>query len=166
MPTIALIVAVADNGVIGRNGQLPWQLPLDLKHFKQLSLGHPILMGRRTFESIGRPLPGRTNVVVTRQPDWSAPGCEVVHSLAQGLEVAATKPSGELICVIGGGEIYQAALPAADIVYLTEVHHAVPDGDAFFPTLPPAEWREEARERHEADDKHAFPFSFVTLRRR
>lgn len=166
MSTTALIVAVADNGVIGRRGQLPWHLPLDLQHFKRLSLGHPVVMGRRTFESIGRPLPGRANIIITRQADWTAPGCDVTHSLAQALEVAAAKPGGEVICVIGGGEIYQAALPAADVVYLTEVHHAVPDGDAFFPPLPAAEWREESRECHEADEKHAFPFSFVTLRRR
>ena len=162
----ALIVATADNGVIGRQGQLPWHLPLDLKHFKQLTLGHPVLMGRRTWESIGRPLPGRANIVITRQPDWAAPGCEVAHSLAEALTLAATRSGGELVCVIGGGEIYQAALPAADVVYLTEVHHAVPDGDAFFPPLSPTDWREETRERHEADEKHAHAFSFVTLRRR
>lgn len=162
----ALIVATAENGVIGRRGQLPWHLPLDLKHFKLLTLGHPVLMGRRTWESIGRPLPGRANIVVTRQPDWVAPGCEVTHSLAEAVALAATRPGGELVCVIGGGEIYQAALPAVDVVYLTEVHHTVPDGDAFFPALPPSVWREETRERHEADEKHAYAFSFVTLRRR
>ncbi len=162
---LALIVAVADNGVIGRRGQLPWHLPLDLKHFKQLTLGHPVLMGRRTYDSIGRPLPGRTNIIITRQPDWTAPGCEVAHSLAEALAIAATRPGSDLVCVIGGGEIYQAALPAADVIYLTEVHHAVPDGDAFFPSLSPTDWQEQTRERHEADDKHAFAFSFVTLRR-
>lgn len=162
----ALIVATAENGVIGRQGQLPWHLPLDLKHFKLLTLGHPVLMGRRTWESIGRPLPGRANIVVTRQPDWVAPGCEVTHSLAEAVALAATRPGGELVCVIGGSEIYQAALPAVDVVYLTEVHHTVPDGDAFFPALPPSVWREETRERHEADEKHAYAFSFVTLRRR
>jgi dihydrofolate reductase len=163
---VAFIVAAADNGVIGRQGQLPWHLPLDLQHFKQLSLGHPVVMGRRTFESLGRPLPGRANIVVTRQLGWTAPSCETSNSLTQALELAATKPGGEVVCVIGGGEIYQAALPTADVVYLTEVHHTVPDGDAFFPPLPPSDWREETRERHEADEKHAFPFSFVTLRRR
>lgn len=166
MPTIALLVAAAENAVIGRQGQLPWHLPLDLQHFKKLSQGHPVLMGRRTFESIGRPLPGRANIVITRQQGWLAPGCEVAHSLPQALALAATKPGADLICVIGGGEIYRAALPAVDVVYLTEVHLTVPDGDAFFPALPPTEWREEARERHEADEKHACPFSFVTLRRR
>ena len=165
MATIALIVAAADNGVIGRQGQLPWHLPLDLKHFKQLSLGHPAVMGRRTFESLGKPLPGRANIVITHQQDWAAPGCEVVHSLAEALELAATKPGAEVICVIGGGEIYQAALPVADVVYLTEVHQT-PEGDAFFPALSPTDWREETRERHEADEKHACAFSFVTLRRR
>lgn len=160
---IALVVAVAENNVIGGNNQLLWHLPDDLKHFKRLTLGHPVVMGRRTFESIGRPLPGRPNVVVTRQTDWQAPGVTVVHTVPEALALARTLD--EVVCVIGGGEIYQQALPAADVIYLTEVHHAFA-GDTHFPELDHAVWREETRERHEADEKHAFPFSFVTLRRR
>ncbi|MBX0289018.1 dihydrofolate reductase [Hymenobacter sp. HSC-4F20] len=159
----ALVVAVADNGVIGGENQLPWHLPLDLKHFKQLTQGHPVVMGRRTFESIGRPLPGRTNIIVTRQPEWRAEGCETAYAVPQALELART--FDEEVFVIGGGEIYRQALPAADVVYLTEVHHAF-EGDVTFPELNPAEWREETRERHEPDEKHAYAFSFVTLRRR
>ncbi len=158
-----LIVAAADNGVIGHQGQLPWHLPADLKHFKALTLGHPVVMGRRTYDSIGRALPGRANLVVTRQADWAAPGCETAPTVAAALARAAAL--GTEVFVIGGGEIYRETLPMADVVYLTEVHtEAV--GDAFFPALPPAEWREETRERHGADERHAVAFSFVTLRRR
>jgi len=164
---VSLIVAAAENGVIGRQGQLPWQLPADLQHFKKLTLGHPIVMGRRTFDSIGRALPGRTNIVLTGHPDWPAPkGILVAHSLAEALALAATQPGGEDICVIGGGEIYRQALPGATVVHLTEVHTTVPDGDAFFPALSPTEWREETRQRHPADARHAVAYSFVTLRRR
>lgn len=160
---IALVVAVAENGVIGGNNQLLWHLPLDLKHFKQLTQGRPIIMGRRTFESIGRPLPNRTNIVVTRQTNWQAEGCEVVGSLPDALALAQTL--GPDVMIIGGGEIYRQALPLADTVYLTEVHHPFV-GDVTFPALPPQEWQPESRERHEPDEKHAYPFSFVTLRRK
>jgi dihydrofolate reductase len=160
---IALIVAVAENNVIGHNNQLIWHLPNDLKHFKQLTLGHPIIMGRRTFESIGRPLPGRTNIVVTRQTDWQAPGCTTAYSVPEALEVAGKLD--EEVFIIGGGEVYKEALPAVDIIYLTEVHHNF-EGEVRFPELDLAVWQEETRERHEPDEKHAFPYSFVTLRRR
>ena len=162
---VALVVAVAENGIIGQNGELPWgRLPADLRHFKQLTLGHPVVMGRKTFDSIGKALPGRPNVVVTRQPNWAAPGCEAAASLLGALERAG-ELDAETVCVIGGGEIYREALPAADVVYLTEIHHSF-EGDASFPALSPSEWREETRERHEADEKHAYAYSFVTLRRR
>lgn len=160
---IALVVAVAENGSIGRDNQMIWHLPDDLRHFKKITSGHPIIMGRRTFEAIGRPLPNRTNIVVTRQPDWQAAGCEVAYSVPTALELA--RQTAEDVFVIGGGEIYRQALTAADTIYLTEVHHTF-DGDATFPELNPGEWREETRERHEPDEKHAYAFSFVTLRRR
>lgn len=164
---ISLIVAAAENGVIGRQGQLPWRLPADLQHFKGLTLGHPIVMGRRTFESIGRALPGRTNIVVTSQLDWPAPaGVLRAHSLPEALALAAQQPGGAEVCIIGGGEVYRQALPSVDVVHLTEVHTTVPDGDAFFPTLSPTDWREETRARHAADAQHAVAYSFVTLRRR
>ena len=162
---VALVVAVAENGIIGQEGQLPWgRMPADLRHFKQLTLGHPVVMGRKTFDSIGKALPGRPNVVVTRQPDWAAPGCETAASVLGAL-ARAQELDAEVVCVIGGGEIYREALPAADVVHLTEIHHAFA-GDASFPPLSPVEWREEARERHEADAQHAYAYSFVTLRRR
>ena len=160
---VAIVVAVADNQVIGNAGQLPWHLPDDLKHFKQMTLGHPVVMGRRTYESIGRALPGRPNLVVTRQPDWAAPGCETAGTVAAA--IARAQELGDTVCIIGGGEIYRETLPLADVVYLTEVHTAAV-GDAFFPALPASEWREESRERHAADARHEFAFSFVTLWRR
>ncbi|SHL04441.1 dihydrofolate reductase [Hymenobacter psychrotolerans] len=160
---LAFVVAIAENNVIGNDNQLLWHLPDDLKHFKRLTQGHPVVMGRRTYESIGRPLPNRTNIVVTRQADWQADGCEVAYSVPDALE-QATQLDAEVF-VIGGAEIYRQALPAADIIYLTEVHHAF-EGDVVFPELNNTEWREESRERHEPDEKHAYAFSFVTLRRR
>ena len=161
---VSFVVAVAENGVIGQNGELPWgRLPADLQHFKRLTLGHPVVMGRKTFDSLGRALPKRPNIVVTRQADWSAPGCETAPSVVAAL--ARARELDEEVCVIGGGEIYREALPAADVVYLTEVHHSFA-GDASFPALSPTDWREETRERHEADEQHAYAFSFVTLRRR
>ncbi|MBF9237766.1 dihydrofolate reductase [Hymenobacter sp. BT683] len=161
---VSFVVAVAENGVIGSNGALPWgRLPADLQHFKRLTLGHPVIMGRRTYDSLGRALPKRTNIVVTRQADWAAPGCETAASVPAAL--ARARELDEEVCVIGGGEIYRQALPAADVIYLTEVHHNF-EGDAGFPPLPSSDWREETRERHEADEQHAYAFSFVTLRRR
>lgn len=164
---VSIIVAAAENNVIGRQGQLPWHLPADLQHFKKLTLGHPIVMGRRTFESIGRVLPGRTTIVVTGQPGWPAPaGALLAHSLPEALALAAQQPGGEEVCVIGGGKVYREALPAADVVHLTEVHTTVPDGDTFFPVLSPTDWREQTRERHAADATNTLAYSFVTLRRR
>ncbi|MGI4835347.1 MAG: dihydrofolate reductase [Janthinobacterium lividum] len=165
---IALVVAVADgNNVIGQAGELPWgRLPADLRHFKKLTLGHPVVMGRKTFDSIGRALPGRPNLVITRQPTWAAAGAEahptVAAALARAHELAGIEG---LVCIIGGGEIYREALPTADLVYLTEVHGTFA-GDTFFPVLAPTQWREETRERHKADDQNLHAYSFVTLRRR
>lgn len=156
---------MAENGIIGQNGQLPWgRMPADLRHFKQLTLGHPVLMGRKTFDSIGKALPDRPNIVITRQPGWAAAGCEAAASVLGALE-RARQLDADTVCVIGGGEIYREALPAADVVYLTEIHHTF-EGDASFPALSPTEWREITRERHEADAQHAYAYSFVTLRRR
>ncbi|KUG08456.1 dihydrofolate reductase [Solirubrum puertoriconensis] len=161
---IALVVARADNGIIGRDNQLPWHLPADLKHFKQLTTGHPIVMGRRTYESIGKPLPNRRNIVVTRQTDWQVEGVEVAHSVLGALELA--RQTAEEVYVIGGAEIYRQALPAADTIYLTEVHHEA-EGDTVLPDFKAdTTWRETSRERHEPDEKHAYAYSFVTLQRR
>lgn len=158
---LTLIVAVADNGVIGRQNELPWRLPEDLKRFKALTMGKPIVMGRKTFESIGKPLPGRTNIVVSRQAGLSLPGCVVVDSLAAALAAAGHVDE---VMIIGGGEIYRQALAQADCVQLTEVHAAI-EGDARFPALDAQQWRQIAREDYPADERHAHAYSFVTLER-
>lgn len=152
---VVLVAAVADNGVIGVDGDLPWRLPPDLAHFKRTTLGHVVVMGRRTYDSMGRALPGRTNVVVTRQPDWSAEGVLVARSLDEALALAASYDGD--VMVIGGGEVYAQALPLADRQVLTEVHLA-PDGDARYPGWDRSEWHEVAREPHEHD---GVAFDFV-----
>ena len=146
--------------VIGVGNKMPWHLPDELKHFRSVTSGYPVVMGRKTFESIGRPLPNRRNIVITRQPGYIAPGCEVVPSLTDGLELV-----GNDAFVIGGGEIYAQALPLANRLYLTYVDTEVAGGDTRFPQVDPAEWREIERERHEADERHAFAFTYVTLER-
>lgn len=159
--SLSLIVAVADNGVIGQQNGLPWRLPEDLKRFKALTMGKPIVMGRKTFDSIGKPLPGRTNIVITRQPELSLPGCVVVASLPAAIAAAG---NAEEIMVIGGADIYRQALPAAQRVYLTQVHAQV-EGDVSFPPLDARHWRELAREDYPADERHAHAYSFVILAR-
>lgn len=160
-PLVSLIVARADNGVIGRGGQLPWRLPDDLRRFKVLTWGKPILMGRRTFESLARPLPGRQNLVLTRTADFRAEGVTVVHAAEEALRTAAGM--SELV-VIGGAEVYRLMLPRVHRIHLTEVH-AAPEGDTRLPPFDAAQWREMAREEHPADAHHACAMSFVTLER-
>lgn len=161
---ISLIVAASENNVIGVKGALPWHLPNDFARMKQLTMGHPIIMGRKTHESIGRVLPGRRNIVVTRQQGKEFPGCDVVGSLQQALGVAK-QDKVEEVFIFGGGEMYREALPLADRVYMTRVHAKV-EGDALFPELPTGEWTERSRERHEADEWHAHAYSFVEYERR
>jgi dihydrofolate reductase len=156
------VVAMADNGVIGRDKGLPWRLPDDLKRFKALTIGHTVLMGRRTYETIGRPLPGRHNLVLTRDPNWSAPGCVTVHTPEEALK--AVGDSGRLF-VIGGAEVYLACWPFVNRIELTEVH-ANPEGDTRLRGFRRDEWIETFREEHAADRRHALAFSFVTLERR
>jgi dihydrofolate reductase len=161
-PLISLIVAMAQNGVIGRGNGLPWRLPADLQRFREFTLGKPILMGRRTFESIGRPLPGRTNLVLTRDRHWTAAGVIVVHSLEQALLEA--RGCAELVA-IGGAQIYRLLLPLARRIYLTHVHADVP-GDTYFPAFDAAQWDDVECRTHPADARHAYPVTFVTLERR
>lgn len=164
---ISLVVAAAENGVIGRNNELPWHLPKDLGYFKQVTTGKVVLMGRKTFESIGRPLPNRTNIVVTRQPAFVAEGTIIVQSLQQGLatanEIAYSQGDDELM-VIGGAQIYMESIAAANRLYLTRVHADV-EGDAYFPAIEDEEWREVKRESHGADSKNPYGYSFVILDR-
>jgi dihydrofolate reductase len=143
-----LIVAMARNRVIGRDGKLPWHLSAELKRFKALTMGHHIIMGRKTWESIGRPLPGRISVVVTRNASYAPPGAVVVASVPAALAVAATDSEAFLI---GGGELYREALPTADRIYLTHLDADYP-GDTFFPALDPRDWLETAREHHAAEN--------------
>jgi dihydrofolate reductase len=161
-PLVSLIVAMAQNGVIGRDNTLPWRLPEDLKRFRSFTLGKPILMGRKTFDSIGRPLPGRDNLVLTRDRSWCAPGVAVVHSVEEALTQAGM--SEELVA-IGGAEIYRQVLPFARRIYLTHVHADV-EGDIYFPDFDSTQWADVECRMHPADDDHAYPVTFVTLERR
>ena len=163
-PSITLAVAVADNGVIGRDGALPWRLPEDLRRFKAATIGKPVIMGRKTFDSIGRALPGRLNIVLTRQAGWlpQDPAVQVVPDLDTALAVAGEVPE---VTVIGGAQVYALALPLAGRILLTEVH-ARPEGDAHLAPFDPQVWQEIARERWPADERHACDMSFVTLIRR
>ena len=160
-PRICLIVALAANRVIGKNNALPWHLPADLKRFKALTMSHPVVMGRKTHESIGRPLPGRRNLIVTRNRGYSAPGCEVVHSLD---EATAACRDAETLFIIGGAELYREALPRAHCLEFTEIHAAF-EGDATFPEFSPAQWRETGREIHRNETGVAFRYDFVRYER-
>ncbi len=154
------IVAHDQNRLIGGGNDLLWHLPNDLKYFKERTRGFPIIMGRKTFDSLGRPLPGRRNMVVTRQANWTAEGVEVFGSLEDALAAL----NGADAYIVGGGEIYRVALPSVDVLYVTEVHTAVEGGDTWFPEYA-ATFTETAREDHLADDRHAYAYSFVTLTR-
>jgi dihydrofolate reductase len=154
---------MAENRVIGANNQLPWHLPADLRHFKSITTGHPILMGRKTYESIGRPLPNRTNFVMTRDASFQAPGCIVVPSLEDAIEQALPLSSSELF-IIGGATVYQQALPLIQRLYLTVVHHAFA-GDAFFPDLDKSEWKEIEHHEHPADEQNPYAYSFLVWSR-
>ena len=161
LPSLEIVVAAARNGVIGRGNSLPWRLPDDLAFFKHTTLGHAILMGRRTWDSIGRPLPGRRNLVLTRDPAKVGPGAEAVGSLDEAL----ARVAGATLMVIGGGELYRASLPRAGVVHLTDVDANV-EGDVYFPALDAAAWRETWSEHHACDERHAHAFTFRRLERR
>jgi dihydrofolate reductase len=161
---LSLVAAVAENGVIGRDGALPWHLPADLKRFRRLTLGHHVVMGRRTHASIGRALDGRPNLVVTSRPQDVAPGCRAVRDLEAALALAREAGEREAF-VIGGAALYAAALPLADRLYLTRVAASVP-GDVHFPALDAESWQEVEREEHPADERHAYAYAFTLLTRR
>lgn len=160
--TLELVVAVAENDVIGRGNRLPWHLPADLRHFKSLTLGKPILMGRRTYESIGKALPGRVNIVLSRSAGFAPGDCVVVSTLNDARIAAGPQRA---VMVIGGAEIYRQCLPEACRIHLTLVHTRIEDGDTEFAGWRGGEWKESSRERHEADDKNAYAYSFITLER-
>lgn len=158
--SLFLIVAIAKNRVIGYQNKMPWHLPAELQYFKRITMGHPIIMGRKTFESIGRPLPGRQNIVVSRNTGFTATGVEVTHSIDEAIALTA----GADAFVIGGATLYIEALPRADKLYVTEVD-ATPEGDTFFPVLNKDEWHEASRERREKDEKNIFAVDYVVLDR-
>jgi dihydrofolate reductase len=161
MSAVSLVVAMADNGVIGRNGKLPWRIPEDMRHFKALTVGKPCIMGRKTWDGLPKkPLPGRDNIIVTRDRAFHADGATVAHSLDDAITGAN---EADEICVIGGAEIYKAALPRATRIYLTEIHVAC-DGDTALPRFDKAIWRETAREMHATTE--GLRYSYVTLERR
>ena len=165
---LVLVVAVAENGVIGRKGQLPWRIPGDLKHFKAVTMGKPMVMGRKTYESIGKPLPGRTSIVLTRDKSWRADGVLVGHSLEEILKLAnddAKKSGASEIAVIGGSALFEETLPIAAKIELTEVH-AKPEGDVFFPDYDHAAFRETRREGPMQSEKDDHAYSVVTLERK
>lgn len=165
-PVIALMVAIGDNDAIGRGGDLPWRLSTDLRYFRKVTLGKPIIMGRRTFESFGRPLDGRLNIVLTRNAAFDAPGTVPAYSLDEALDVArkqAKRTGADEIMIIGGDDVFREVLPHASRIYLTEVH-ASPDADVWF-TFGREQWREISRERHEPGPKDDHAFSFVVLER-
>lgn len=153
---ISIVVAASTNNVIGKQGELPWRLSDDLKHFKKITMRKPVVMGRLTYESIGRPLPGRQNIVISGQREYVAEGCDVVASPEAAIAIAG---DADEIMIIGGGEIYSLFLPLADRVYLTRVYADV-DGDAHFAVLDDAEWRMASREKRNADERHDFDFAF------
>lgn len=158
---LSIVVAMDENGLIGADNRLPWHLPADLKHFKALTMGHPILMGRRTHESIGRALPGRQNIVLTHRPGYRAEGCTVVNDLKQAYGAAGKQE----LMMIGGAKVYEQVLPSARRIYLTRIHHAF-EGDTFFPETDWPEWHETRREDHAPDERNPYDYSFILLERR
>lgn len=165
---LVFVVAVSENGVIGREGDMPWQLSTDLKRFKALTLGRPVVMGRKTFRSIGRPLPGRENIVITRDPTFAVEGVHVVSSVEAAIALAsdfARRDGATEVAVIGGGEIYRQLMDRVDILHVTHVE-AVLEGDTRFPDIDPAHWESGAEERIPEGPKDSYPTRFVTYRRR
>jgi len=158
---ISDVVAIAENNAIGKDNQLLWRLPNDLKHFKAITSGHTVIMGRKTYDSVGKPLPNRRNIIITRQ-NIVIEGCEVVNSIEAALELC--KHEAEVF-IVGGAEIYKQSLHLVNRIYLTIVHQSF-DADSFFPKIDPGEWKETAHEDHPTDEKHAIPYSFITLERR
>lgn len=156
--TISLVVAASENNAIGKNNQLIWHLPNDLKFFKNTTWGFPVIMGRKSFESVNKPLPGRTNIVITTNPDWKAETVIVVNNLKDAIQKAAETNSKQIF-IIGGGEIYKQSMDIADSIYITRVHADV-EGDTFFPVIDESKWKLTSNQDFEADEKHAYSYSF------
>ena len=161
---ISLLLAADENNVIGKDNQLPWRLPNDLKYFKNLTWGMPVLMGRKTFESLGKPLPGRKNIVITRNKDWKNEAVAVVHSTEEAIHIAQESDIKEIF-IIGGAEIFNSVLPQANRIYLTRIHHQF-EGDAFFPELNKNEWQVTSQKFCTVDEKNAYPHTFQVWERK
>lgn len=160
----SIIVAKSDNNVIGKDNGIIWHMPADLKYFKSKTMGHYIIMGRKTLESMDKPLPGRTTIVVTRNRNYRAEGCLIVHDIQDAFRIAEQNKQEEIF-ILGGAEIYKLTIDIADKIYLTEIK-AHFEGDAFFPEIDPGKWREVRREEHEADEKNRYPYAFVDFVRK
>jgi len=158
--TISAVVAISENRAIGKDNKLLWYLPNDLKHFKNITTGHTVIMGRKTYESVGKPLPNRRNIIITRQ-DIKIEGCEVVNSIKAALELCKTERE---VFIVGGAEIYKQSLHLTDRVYLTVVHKQF-EGDSFFPEIKKTDWTQVSREDHQPDEKNSLPYSFITYER-
>src|SRR5699024_2634835 len=161
-PMISMIAAAGENDTLGKDGDLLWHLPDDFKRFKKLTTGHPIIMGRKTFDTFPKLLPDRTHISVTRQEDYTAEGCLTAHSIEEAITLGKQSLGAEELCIIGGGEIYRLALPYADKIELTRIHHKFEGGDAFFPKFNPEEWKLTEKIFHPADRRHKYPFSYLT----
>jgi dihydrofolate reductase len=161
---LSLLLAAAENNVIGKDNKLPWHLPNDLKYFKNLTWGMPVIMGRKTYESFGKPLQGRRNIVITHNKDWKAEGVEVAGSIEEAIEMAKESAVKEIF-IIGGGEIFKTILPKADRIYLTRIYHSF-EGDAYFPEIKESEWRLVKERKCEADEKNAYAHSFQVWERK
>ena len=160
---ISLVVAAASNNVIGKQGIMPWHLPNDLKHFKNVTWGMPVIMGRKTFDSLGKVLPGRKNIIITRQDNWKADGAVTVKSMDDALFLAKQTDAREVM-VIGGGEIFKIIFDKSNRIYLTRIE-AQPEGDTFFPAIDPKHWHLVSQKKHESDEKHAYNYAFETWER-
>lgn len=161
---LTIIAAVGENNTLGKDKDLPWHLPDDFKRFKKITTGHPIIMGRKTFETFPKPLPNRKHIIITRQKDYQQEDCLVVHDLDQALELATSTKTQETF-IIGGGEIYKQAMPYVDKIELTRIHHKF-DGDTFFPAFDPTEWELTDEIYHPKDEKHDYSFTFLTYERK
>ena len=157
-PLLSLVTAMDNNRLIGKDNSLPWHLPADLAFFKQTTMGKPIIMGRKTYASIGRALPGRQNIIVTRDTNFNAPNCEIAGDIEQAITTAA---EAEEVMLIGGASLYEQTIKRADIIYLTQIHHTF-TGDTWFPEIDPAYWKEASRDYFDADDKNLFSYSLIT----
>lgn len=163
---LSMVAAAGECNTLGKEGKLLWHLPHDMRHFKNLTLGHPVIMGRKTFETLKEPLPGRKNIIVTRNKDYEARDCIVTHSVESAIEIAKKETKDQKVCIVGGGEIYKLGLAHANKISLTRIHHKFEGGDAFFPELDLSEWELQSEILHSTDKRHPYSFSYLTYIRK